>query len=170
MTNIFVLPLAVLYLVGIFTRVHRSTAVVGLSVGAIYGVFAFLARTLEWQLPLWLIDIWWGYLWNFLLPATSMIVYSAILDHVQGPMKDVDLAGLTYPTRDLLPQDIHEVAVSRLQAAEENWLKRSRMETQRGPMYPFPVTSERLPWYRREEPLACAFILFMLFLNLFLFW
>ena len=170
LTSIFVLPLAVLYLVGAFTKVHRSAAVVGLSVGAVYGLFAFSARTLEWQHPSWLIDVWWGYLWNVLLPATSMIVYSAILDQVRGPMKEADLAGLTYPTRDLLPEDVHAVAVSRLQAAEADWLERSRMEVQRGPVYPFPVTSEGLPWYRRDKLLVWTFILLMLFLNLVVLW
>ena len=52
-TSVFVLPLAVLYLMGALTRVHRSAGAVGLLAGVTYGVFAFLARTFQWPLPVW---------------------------------------------------------------------------------------------------------------------
>lgn len=170
LTNIFVLPLAVIYLMGALTKVHRSAGVVGLVVGAIYGLFAFTAGQYKWDLPVWLVNVWWGYLWNLVLPALSMMVYSAILDSTRGRVRDVDLAGLTYPTRDLLPADVREVAALRLKATEGTWLDRSRRELERMPVYPFGVPAVGLPWYRRDRALAWAFIVVMIFLNLIVLW
>jgi len=44
MVGSFVVPLLAVYLLGAFTRVHRSSAVAGLVVGVGYGVYALLAR------------------------------------------------------------------------------------------------------------------------------
>ena len=164
-TSVFVLPLAVLYLVGALTRVHRSAGGVGLLAGVTYGVFAFLARTLQWPLPIWLINLWWGYLWNLLLPAASMLVYSWTLDRFCGPLRPEELAGLTYRTRHLPVGDLGEIADS-----QPTWLERSRMELAKRPVFPFPVTSKRLPWYQRDPLLVWTFLTLMIFLVFVVLW
>ena len=42
----FVVPLLVVYLFGSFTRAHRSSALIGLSAGVGFGVYAFIAKSL----------------------------------------------------------------------------------------------------------------------------
>ena len=158
-TSVFVLPLAVLYLVGALTRVHRSAGMVGLLSGVTYGLFAFLARTFQWPLPIWLINLWWGYVWNLFLPAASMLVFSWTLDRFRGPLRPEELAGLTYRTRHLPVRDLGETAGS-----QPTWLQRSRMELGERPVFPFPVTGGRLPWYRRDRLLVWCFLTIMVFL------
>ena len=164
-TSVFVLPLAVLYLMGALTRVHRSAGAVGLLAGVTYGVFAFLARTFQWPLPVWLINLWWGYLWSLLLPSISMLVYSWTLDRFRGPVRPEELAGLTYRTRHLPVGDLGETADSQL-----TWLHRSRMELGKRPVFPFPVTSKRLPWYQRDQLLVWSFLTLMVFLVFVVLW
>jgi SSS family solute:Na+ symporter len=44
MASVFVVPLLTLYLMGIFTPVHRATGTVGLAAGMAYGVWSWIAR------------------------------------------------------------------------------------------------------------------------------
>ena len=171
-TSVFVLPLAAIYLVGALTRVHRSSGVTGLTVGACYGVFAFLARTFEWSYPVWLIDLWWGYLWNLVLPTSSMLLYSAILDRVRGKVSETDLAGLTYWTRHLELSGTSRTGQRWDQAPQRNWLTRSVLDSagQRKLIYPFVPPKRGLPWYRNDRLLAFSFVALMVFLTLFVLW
>ncbi len=164
-TSVFVLPLAVLYLVGALTRVHRSAGVVGLASGVTYGLFAFLGRSFEWPLPVWLINLWWGYLWNLLVPASTMLIYSWALDLLRGPLRPEDLAGLTYRTRHLPIREPGETGDS-----QPTWLERSRMDLGKRPEFPFPVGRKGLPWYQRDRLLVWIFLLLVLFLNLVVLW
>ncbi len=164
-TSVFVVPLTVLYLVGALTKVHRSAGAVGLLLGFTYGTTAFLARTFQWPLPVWLINLWWGYLWNLLLPGTGMLVYSRILSRFRGPLREEDLAGLTYRTRHLPAVDLREAP-----DAQPTWLQRSRMELGTGPLFPFPITGQRLPWYRRDKLLVWTFLAVMCFLVFVVLW
>ena len=43
----FVVPLLVVYLIGSFTRAHRSSALVGLVAGGGFGLFAFAANSIS---------------------------------------------------------------------------------------------------------------------------
>ena len=154
------------------TRAHRSSGVTGLTVGACYGVFAFLARTFEWSYPVWLIDLWWGYLWNLVLPTSSMLLYSAILDRVHGKVSETDLAGLTYWTRHLELSGTSRTSQRWDQAPQKNWLTRSVLDTagQRKLTYPFVPPKGSLPWYRNDRLLAFGFVALMVFLTLFVLW
>ena len=67
-------PLMTVMLMGVFTRVHRQTGIVGLLVGLGYGMSAILADFNEWALPVWYQNTWWTYLWNLVLPALSMLI------------------------------------------------------------------------------------------------
>ncbi len=171
-TSVFVLPLTALYLVGTLTKVHRSSGVVGLAAGSSYGLFAFLARTLEWSFPVWLIDLWWGYLWNLLLPAGSMFLYSAIVDHVRGKTCQAELAGLTYWTKHLELSPLAAAGSREDEAGSKNWLSRSLQDGKRRkkPVYPFKLPANGLPWYLNDLLLSVSFIAVMVFLTLFVLW
>ncbi|MDC0273298.1 MAG: sodium/solute symporter [Planctomycetaceae bacterium] len=74
---VFVTPLFVIYLAGIFTRVHRRSGIVGLITGGLYGVIALIDRQfydMAW-LPIWLTERWIALSWSIgftLLPMVLM--------------------------------------------------------------------------------------------------
>ncbi len=78
LTSVFVMPLFTVYMMGALTRVHRRSGVVGLTVGALYGLTSFVGEAQGWELPLWWTNTWWAYLWAVLLPSAAMFAYSAV--------------------------------------------------------------------------------------------
>jgi SSS family solute:Na+ symporter len=81
LTSAFVIPLLTVFLMGRFTRVHRSCGTLGLLVGAAYGGLRLLAPTLaeSWGvtvLPGFLINSYSAYVFSMLITACSMIIVS----------------------------------------------------------------------------------------------
>ena len=71
---VFVTPLFTLYIVGVFTRAHRKSAVIGIVVGALYGLAALYDREmtdLAW-LPSWLTGRWEALPWSMLVTGSAM--------------------------------------------------------------------------------------------------
>ncbi len=77
-TNVFVTPLMTIYLMGVFTSVHRKSAAVGLCVGPVFGILS-LATDGTGLLPAFLTDAAWTYLWSVIVTATSMLLTTAVL-------------------------------------------------------------------------------------------
>lgn len=77
-TSVCVTPLLTVYLMGIFTRVHRKSSLPGLLVGTGYGILAVVA-SLNDALPGWLVNRWASYPWSILFTATAMAGASLIL-------------------------------------------------------------------------------------------
>lgn len=179
LTSVFVMPLAAVFLVGTFSRFHRGSGTVGLVVGAVYGVFAFVSGGgLEPigiggtdAVPVWLTDTWWTYLWAPVVTLVSMAVYSGFVTRREGVVQDEDIAGLTYRTRDALPEDLSQTAALRLEAIRGTWLEQSTQTLERAPVYPFAIPDNgRLPWYRQDAALTVTFIAIMVFLSLIVLW
>ncbi len=78
---VFVTPLLTIYLMGVFTRVHRSSGIVGLICGGIYGVSAFLNREFGQLpfLPYWFTESWVAYTWSIGFTMTPMLLVTGIL-------------------------------------------------------------------------------------------
>jgi Na+/proline symporter len=75
-TSVFVTPLTVVYLMGMFTRVHRHSGLVGLLVGVGYGI---VRMTLNDQLPLWLSEKYVAYLWSAGITTVAMLGASLVM-------------------------------------------------------------------------------------------
>ena len=80
----FVVPLLTIYLMGVFTRVHRRGGAVGLGVGVAYGVLRLAARPIAENfgvaiLPQWAAADYSGYILAVLLTAGPMVVMSLLL-------------------------------------------------------------------------------------------
>ncbi len=78
---VLVTPLFTVYMLGVFTRVHRRSGIVGLVCGAIYGVIALYDRQfhdLAW-LPTWFTERWVAYSWSILFTLVPMLLVTAIL-------------------------------------------------------------------------------------------
>ncbi|HWL97192.1 MAG TPA: hypothetical protein VNP20_07590 [Nocardioidaceae bacterium] len=179
LTSVFVMPLATVCLVGAFSRFHRGCGAVGLIFGSAYGVFAFVAGGgLEpigipgsEAVPIWLTDTWWTYLWAPVVTVVSMALYSGWVTGRQGVVQDDDIAGLTYRTRDLLPDDLSQTATLRLEAIRGTWLEQTTAQLERAPVYPFPVPEDgRLPWYKQDAAMSGTFVAVMLFLCFIVLW
>lgn len=82
-TNIFVTPLMVVYVMGAFTRVHRKSAPVALLVGPAFGLMSLACHGRGW-LPPYLTDPSWTYLWSVLISSISMLVTSLLLGWEAG--------------------------------------------------------------------------------------
>ena len=82
--SVFVVPLLTIYLMGIFTRVHRSSGAVGLSVGVAYGVLRLLAPVVAERfavvvLPPLMVNAYASYVFSILITAGTMIAMSLLL-------------------------------------------------------------------------------------------
>ena len=141
-------PLMTVILMGVFTRVHRETGVVGLAVGLGYGLSAMLADFNDWPLPVWYQNTWWTYLWNLVLPAASMLVASKLIDWRRGPVRDEELRGLIY-ARHENPAELRRLMGSRLKVLEGTWLQQTLIEAPIQPEYPFDVGKGGPAWYLR---------------------
>ncbi len=141
-------PLMTVMLMGVFTRVHRQTGIVGLLVGLGYGMSAILADFNDWALPVWYQNTWWTYLWNLVLPALSMLIASKVIDWRRGPVRDEELRGLVYARRED-PASLRQHMGQRLAALEGTWLQKTLAEAPIRPEYPFAVGADGPRWYLR---------------------
>ena len=141
-------PLMTVMLMGVFTKVHRQTGIVGLLVGLGYGMSAILADFNDWALPVWYQNTWWTYLWNLVLPALSMLIASKVLDWRRGPVRDEELRGLVYARRED-PASLRQHMGQRLAALEGTWLQKTLTEAPIRPEYPFAVDADGPRWYLR---------------------
>ena len=141
-------PLMTVILMGVFTRVHRETGIIGLLVGLGYGLSAILADFNDWPLPVWYQNTWWTYLWNLILPAVSMLIASKLIDWMRGPVSDEGLRGLVY-VRHENPAELRELMGHRLKALEGTWLQQTLLDAPIRPEYPFEVGPEGPKWYVR---------------------
>ena len=78
MTSVAVVPLFTVYVLGALTRVHSSSGAAGLAAGVLYGLSSLLGDRWGWDLPLWWTDTWWAYLWGIVVPAGTMLAWSAL--------------------------------------------------------------------------------------------
>jgi SSS family solute:Na+ symporter len=144
-----VVPLMTVILMGVFTRVHRATGLVGLLVGLGYGISAILADFNHWPLPVWYTSTWWAYWWNILLPGGSMLLASKIIDLRRGPATDEEIKGLVYSRKVDQLEDLRAVMGRRLKALEGTWLQKTLEAAPQMPRHPFAVPASGLPWYKR---------------------
>ncbi len=110
-TSVFVIPLMTVYLMGVFTRVHRRSGLVGLIAGSSYGILAVIGSSLG-MLPVWLTDRFVAYLWSIAITSGAMILSSLVLS------KAVE--------KDALGTD------------ESGWLRRSQADVPEIQESPFP--------------------------------
>ncbi|MDP6650545.1 MAG: hypothetical protein QGF90_00260, partial [Gammaproteobacteria bacterium] len=161
-------PLMTVILMGVFTRVHRETGIVGLVVGLAYGLSAILADSKGWGFPVWYTNTWWTYLWNLVLPAISMLGASRLIDLRRGPVREEEIKGLVY-ARHELTADLRKLMGSRLKALEGTWLQRTLREAPARPEYPFELPQTGLPWFKRPGFWVCIYLAVVCYL-LFLLW
>ncbi|HUG17392.1 MAG TPA: sodium/solute symporter [Planctomycetaceae bacterium] len=103
---VFVTPLFTIYMLGVFTRVHRKSGIIGLLTGSVYGVIALVDRQFYdfAFLPSWFTERWVALLWSILFTVVPMIVTTLAL----GPTaKDHDMRlaerGWLLRSREALP-------------------------------------------------------------------
>jgi SSS family solute:Na+ symporter len=95
----FVIPLLTIYLMGIFTRVHRRAGCIGLLAGVTYGIWRLLAAKLALDygvviLPPFACDSFAAYPISLLITAGTMIAVSLVLGwEPRGELVHPDRAG-----------------------------------------------------------------------------
>ena len=161
-------PLMTVILMGVFTRIHRATGLVGLVVGLGYGISAILAESYEWGLPVWYTHTWWTYLWNIILPATAMVVASALITLSRGRATEAELEGLLYTGRPLAAHRRH--LGDRLKALQGTWLQRTLTDVPVRPEFPFAVDGQGIPWFKRPGLWALLYLGLAAFLLFIVLW
>ncbi len=148
---IAVIPLFTVTLMGVLTRVHRGSGVMGLAAGMAYGLSSFLGATFDWPLPVWWTNTWWAYLWGVILTSGTMWLYTV----VRGWATDTEISGLVLASED--GQGARQ-SVPQLAATKGTWLETTREELADMPRYPF-AAGPGLAWYKRPSLWAPAFLL-----------
>ena len=101
----FVMPLLTVYLMGIFTRVHRKSGTIGLLAGVAYGAWRLIAGKLATEtgialLPAPMLDSFAAYPISLLITAGTMIIVSLILGfEPRGSLLHKEAAGRLHETQ-----------------------------------------------------------------------
>ncbi|MCZ6674992.1 MAG: hypothetical protein O7C75_18835, partial [Verrucomicrobia bacterium] len=159
-------PLMTVILMGVFTRVHRETGIIGLLIGLFYGMSAIVAELKGWALPVWYTNTWWAYLWNLVLPAVSMVITSKAIDAWRGPVKDEEIKGLVY-ARHGSQEPLRKLMASRLKVLEGTWLQKTLQDAPIRPEYPFEGPPR---WFQRPGIWACVYLAIFCYLLFSLLW
>ncbi|QDU97071.1 sodium:solute symporter family transporter [Lignipirellula cremea] len=109
---VFVTPLFTVYVMGVLLPVHRRSGLIGLGVGAAYGVFALYCREAgKFELlpdatgvPVWMFDRWIALLWSLLFTMAGMLAVTLCLGwQQQGDLLRVQNTGWLARSRESLP-------------------------------------------------------------------
>ena len=138
---VFVSPLFTVYLVGVFTRAPRISGIVGLLVGAAYGVIALVDREVaDLGLPNGFTGRWAAYPWSFAFTFVTMIIVTCVRG--REDRRDLALASSTWSKTD------HDSSAHLLE-------------------HPF---REGVPTHLRPGPIAIAVIAVTAYLVFWVFW
>jgi len=108
---VFVTPLLTMYVLGVLTRVSRASGMIGLSVGAAYGLFALYCREApkiqslpdaDWA-PLWLTDRWGALICSLLITSATMALATLLTGKDDAELKEVVQQGWLQRSRETLP-------------------------------------------------------------------
>ena len=94
LTSAFVIPLLTIYLMGSFTRVHRSSGLIGLLAGAAYGILRMAAPLVAEQtgwvlLPPAMMGTYAAYPFSMLVTAATMVLVSQVAGWESGRASDL---------------------------------------------------------------------------------
>ena len=94
LTSAFVIPLLTIYLMGSFTRVHRSSGLIGLLAGASYGILRMAAPLVAEQtgwvlLPAAMMGTYAAYPFSMLVTAATMVLVSQVAGWESGRASDL---------------------------------------------------------------------------------
>ena len=150
-------PLMTTILMGALTPVRREAGIWGLLAGLGYGLFAIAADMQAWPLPPILINTWWSFIWNIIIPATVILVVSRVLDATRGPVPADELLGLTYARSAVGEAGQQSIINRRLSAIGGTWLEKTLDEFQPRPRHPFGHAGP-LPVHLRPGVYAIAYL------------
>ena len=164
LTGVAVVPLLAVYLMGILTRVHRAAGTIGLLIGILCGLSRFTAdlpvdSLLQFDLPVWWTNTWWGYLWSLGATSAAMIVTTLILGRANWD----ELRGLTLGSQP--PEK-----PSRQPTGNATWLETSQADVPHMPVSPFDDTTRPARWYHSAGMWTVLLLITLMALNLIVFW
>lgn len=154
LVGVAVVPLLTVYLMGVLTRVHRSSATVGLIAGIICGLSRLTTASIA-GLPVWWTNKWWGLLWSIATTGLAMILTSMI----RGWATRDEIAGLTV-SNARLQRTLHVAAIA------GTWLERSQQQVQVSK----EVTQRKPSWYQNPIVWSILVLAVVGIFNLIVFW
>ena len=104
--SVFATPLLVTYLAGVMTPAHRRSGLLGLVVGASYGVIALVDRVfydVAW-LPTWFTSRWTSFGWSILFTGSAIVLTTLLLGRQsQDQLAETKDTGWLLRSREELP-------------------------------------------------------------------
>ncbi|HUG67124.1 MAG TPA: hypothetical protein VMM76_05210 [Pirellulaceae bacterium] len=104
--SVFATPLLITYLAGVLTPAHRRSGLIGLVVGASYGVIALVDRVaydFSW-LPSWFTSRWTSFGWSTLFTGVAILVTTLLLGRQsQNQLAETKDTGWLLRSREELP-------------------------------------------------------------------
>ena len=104
--SVFATPLLITYLAGVLTPAHRRSGLIGLVVGASYGIVALVDRVgydVEW-LPPWFTSRWTSFAWSILFTGLAIAVTTLLLGRQsQDQLGETKDSGWLLRSREQLP-------------------------------------------------------------------
>lgn len=104
--SVFATPLLITYLAGVLTPAHRRSGLIGLLVGASYGMVAFVDRQFfaDTGLPTWFTNRWTSFGWSVLFTGSAIAVTTLILGRQsQDQLAETKDTGWLLRSREALP-------------------------------------------------------------------
>jgi len=104
--SVFATPLLITYLAGVLTPAHRRSGLIGLVVGASYGVIALVDRVaydMVW-LPPWFTSRWTSFAWSILFTGSAIALTTLLLGwQSQNQLAETKDTGWLLRSREELP-------------------------------------------------------------------
>ncbi|MHC4404374.1 MAG: sodium:solute symporter family transporter [Planctomycetota bacterium] len=154
LVGVAVLPLLTVYLMGVLTRVHRSSATVGLIAGIICGLSRLTTASVA-GLPVWWTNKWWGLLWSIATTGLAMILTSMM----RGWATRDEIAGLTVSSARQ-QRTLHAAAIA------GTWLERSQQQVP----VSMEATQRKASWYQNPVMWSILVLTVVGIFNLVVFW
>ena len=164
--GVAVIPLLTVYLMGVLTRVHRSSGTIGLVVGMLYGLSRFAGQWPDVELPIWWENKWCGYLWSIGFTAGAMVITSV----VKGWAHDEEIGGLVVEIHKRRRTEGKATHLRRIDGMQESWLEKSHDEISNIREQSIATPSGKLRWYKRTVIWASLMMAILSILNLVVFW
>jgi len=154
LVGVAVVPLLTVYLMGVLTRVHRSSATIGLIAGITCGLSRLTTASIA-GLPVWWTNKWWGLLWSIATTGLAMILTSMI----RGWATRDEIAGLTV-SNARLQRTLHVAAIA------GTWLERSQQQVP----VSTEVTQRKPSWHQNPIVWSILVLAVVGIFNLIVFW
>ena len=163
LVGVTAVPLFVVYTMGILTRAHRASGLIGLCAGMVSGISRLVMEFYEIDQFFYWTNPWWGNIWTILITSGTMILVSVSA----GWARDEEIGALMFSTA----KDAENARQTTQAAQQQTWLERTRAEVPQMPARPEGLPTSGIGQILTQPLLWAGITLVVIsYLNIFAFW